>query len=178
MHAAQGFLGQCVTLIHHPGDAKVHDLHGAVFQHHDVVGLDVPVDDAPAVGVLQALGDLQGEVEGLLPVEDALFLHIFLQRDAVDQLHDDEVGAVGGGNVVDLHDVRVAQHGHGLALRPESAAEFLVSGEFVLEYFDGYQPVQPMAARFIDDSHAAGADDFQNLVAPVQQPSDVLIHKC
>ena len=178
MDAAQSLLGQGIALVHHPGNAEIHDLHGAVFQHHDVVGLDVPVDDAPAVGVLQALGNLQGEMQGLLPVEHALFLHVFLQRDAVDQLHDNEVGAVGGGNVVDLHDVGVAQHSHGLALRPEPAAEFLVSGKFVFQYFNRDQPVQPMAARFIDYGHAAGTDDFQNLVPTVQQPSNVLIHKC
>ncbi len=59
----------------------------AVFQHHHIVGLDVPVDDAPTVGVLQALGDLHGKVQSLLPVEDALSLHILLQGDAVHQLH-------------------------------------------------------------------------------------------
>ena len=50
--AAQRFLCQGVALAHDPGNAEVHHLDGAVFQHHDVMGLDVPVDDPPAVGVL------------------------------------------------------------------------------------------------------------------------------
>ena len=128
---AQGFLGQGVALAHDPGNAKIHHLDAAVFQHHDVVGLDVPVDNAPAVGVLQALGDLHGEVQGLLPIEDPLHLHILLQRDAVDQLHDQVVGIVRRGDVIDLDNVRVAQHRHGLALRPEPAAELIISRKFV-----------------------------------------------
>ena len=131
MDGAQGFLGQGVALAHDPGNAKVHHLHAAVFQHHDVVGLDVPVDNAPAVGVLQALGDLHGEVQGLLPIEDPLHLHILLQGDAVDQLHDQVVGIVRRGDVINLDDVRVAQHGHGLTLRPEPAAELIISRKFV-----------------------------------------------
>ena len=176
VNAAQGFLGQGVALIHHPGDAEVHDLHGAVFQHHHVMRLDVPVDNAPAVGVLQALGNLQGEMQGLLPVEDALFLHIFLQGNAVDELHDDVVRPVGGGNVIDLNDVRVAEHGHSLALRPEPAAELLIPGKFVFQNFNRNQSVQPMAASFINNGHAAGTDDLKNLVPTVQKPSNILIH--
>ena len=52
MDASQGFLRQGVALAHDPGNAEVHHLDRAVFQHHDVMGLDIPVDDPPAVGVL------------------------------------------------------------------------------------------------------------------------------
>ena len=174
--AAQRFLCQGVALAHDPGNAEVHHLDGAVFQHHDVMGLDVPVDDPPAVGVLQSFGDLHGKMQRLLPVEHPFFLHVLLEGNAVDQLHDDIIGAVGGGNVVDLHDVGMAQHGHGFALGAEPAAEFLIPCEFILEYFDGYQPVQPVVTRLIDDGHAAGTDDLQNFVPVVQEPSNILIH--
>ena len=41
------------------------------------MGLDVPVNDAPAVGVAQGLGDLGDEMQGLPPVELVpFFLHI------------------------------------------------------------------------------------------------------
>ena len=132
MDRPQRLLGQGIALVHDPGNPEVHDLHRAVFQHHHIVGLDIPVDNAPAVGMLQPLGDLHGKVEGLLPVKNALDLHILLQGNSVDQLHDNIVGAVGGRNVVDLHNIRVAEHGDGLALRPETAAEFLVAGKFIL----------------------------------------------
>ncbi len=79
MDGTQSFLGQGVTFIHHPGNTKVHDLDRAVFQHHHVVGLDIPVDDPPAVGVLQGLGDLHGKVESFLPVENTLLFHVLLE---------------------------------------------------------------------------------------------------
>ena len=128
---AQSLLGQGVALAHDPGNAEVHHLDGAVFQHHHIVGLDVPVDNAPAVGMLQTLGDLHGKMQSLLPVQNALALHILPQGNAVDQLHHNEVGAVGGGNVVDLHNVGMAQHGNCLALRMEAPDKFLIPGKFI-----------------------------------------------
>ena len=95
------------------------------------MGLDIPVDNAPAVGVLQALGNLHGKVQRLLPIENALYLHILLQGYAVDELHHQVIGRIRGGNVIDLDDVGVAQHSHGLALRSEAAAELIVSRKFV-----------------------------------------------
>ena len=47
------------------GDAKVHHPQLAVVQQHDVLGLDVPVDDAVAVGVVEGAEDLGDEVDGL-----------------------------------------------------------------------------------------------------------------
>ena len=46
-------------------DAEVHQfrrgLAAAALGQEDVVGLDVPVDDAPAVGVVQGVGDSGGD---------------------------------------------------------------------------------------------------------------------
>ena len=47
------------------GDAKVHHPQLAVVQQHDVLGLDVPVDDAVAVGVVEGAEDLGDEMDGL-----------------------------------------------------------------------------------------------------------------
>ena len=55
------------------------------------MGLDVAVDDAAAVGMLQRLGDLRCKVQCLTPVERPLLLHILLEGDALDQLHHDVV---------------------------------------------------------------------------------------
>ena len=78
MNTAQCFLGQGVALGHHPGNAEVHDLDAAVLQHHHIVGLDIPVDDAPVMGVIQALCNLHSKVKGLLPVQHTLLFHVLL----------------------------------------------------------------------------------------------------
>ena len=54
MDGAQRLLGQSLGGVFQAGDAEVGHLHAAVPQHHDVLGLDVPVDDAPAVGVAES----------------------------------------------------------------------------------------------------------------------------
>ena len=176
MNGAKGFFCQGVALVHHLGNAKVHHLDGAVFQHHDVVGLDVPVDNAPAVGVFQSFGNLGCKVEGFLPVEDALYLHILFEGDAINQLHNDVIGILRSGNVKHLHDVWVAEHGHGLALCPEAAEEIFIRGKLVFEHLYSHQAVKPMAACFIHHRHAARADDLQKLITAIQQLSNILIH--
>ena len=176
MNGAKGFFCQGVALVHHLGNAKVHHLDRTVFQHHDVVGLDVPVDNAPAVGVFQSFGNLGCKVEGFLPIEDALDLHILLEGDAVNQLHNDVIGILRSGNVKHLHDVWVAEHGHGLALCPEAAEEIFIRRKLVFEYLYSHQAVQPMAACLIHHRHAARADDLQKLIPAIQQLSNILIH--
>ena len=47
------------------GDAEVEDLHQPVRAHHDVLGLDVAVDDACAVRGREGARDLDGDVERL-----------------------------------------------------------------------------------------------------------------
>ena len=86
---AKGFLCQGLGGIRQTGDAEIGHLHAAVPQDHDVLGLDVPVDDATAVGVAEAPHDLGDEVQRLPPVQLAPLFHILLEGDAVDQLHDD-----------------------------------------------------------------------------------------
>lgn len=56
---AQRLLGQsAVAPGGHPRDAEVGHLYAPVPEHHHIVGLDVPMDNAPAVVVAQRLGNL------------------------------------------------------------------------------------------------------------------------
>ena len=60
-------------------DAEVHHLDGAICQQHNVLRLDVAVNDALGVGVLQSTQNLGGKVHGLLPGQGAAaLLEIFL----------------------------------------------------------------------------------------------------
>ena len=176
MDAAQGLPRQSILGGAHPCDAEIGDLDGAVLQNHDVVGLDVPVDDAPAVGVVQGLGDLHGKMQRLAPVEGTFLLQILLERDPLDQLHDDVVGLAGAGNVIDTDDIRVRQHGDRLGFRVEPAAELLVPRKFVLQYFHRDHTIEPVVQSLIDHGHSAGADHFQYLISTVQQSSYIIFH--
>ena len=172
---AQSLLGQGLGGVLQAGDAEVGYLHAAVPQHHHVLGLDIPVDDAPAVGVAEAPHDLCNEVQRLPPVQLPPLLHVLLQRDAVDQLHDDILDIAALGHVVHRYDVGVRQLGDCLGFCVEPAAEVLVLGQVALENLDGHQAVQPVALGLVHNRHAPGADTLQNLIAVVQHFSNIRV---
>ena len=77
-----------------PRRAEVQQLGAAVRQHHDVVGADVPVDDAPGVDVLQRADDRQQQADRLGGGQGAVRLQVFFQGHPVQEVHDDVGGAV------------------------------------------------------------------------------------
>ena len=176
MHRSQRFLGQCVAIGHHTGNTEVGNPDRAVFRHHNIMGFDIPVDQVTAMGVLQAFSDLGGKMQGFLPIEDALFLHILLQRNAIDQFHHNIIAYVGRGNIVNRYDIGMAQHTNRLSLRPEATTKIFILQIFIFQNFHSYQSIQSMAPRFIYNGHTAGTDHFQKLVPIIQQFADITIH--
>ena len=72
------------------GDAEIHHPQLAVVQQHDVLGLDVPVDDAVAVGVVEGAEDLADEVDGLAAGDLAApLVEVLPEGHALHTLHDD-----------------------------------------------------------------------------------------
>ena len=71
-------------------------------------------------------------MQRLAPVERALLLHILLEGDALDELHDDIVDVVRVRHVVDAHDIGVREHGDGLRFGVEAAAELCILREVFL----------------------------------------------
>ena len=110
-----------------PGDPEVSHLDAAVPEDHDVLGLDIPVYDASAVGMGQGLHDLGNEMECLPPIEGrTLRLHILLESNAVDKFHHDIFHVGGTAHVINGHDIGMGQHRHSLGLIVEPAAELSV----------------------------------------------------
>ena len=162
---------------HDPGDAEVGHLHTAVPEDHDVLGLDVPVDDPPAVGVAQGPDDLGGEVEGLPPGQGAvLLLHILLEGQAVNELHDDVVQVVAVAVIIDGNDIRMGEHGDCPGLLVEAAAEVTVGGQVPLEDLDGHIPLQTVAVGLVDHSHPSNPDHVEDFIPVIEHFTDVLIH--
>ena len=101
MYASDGLVGSSLALLTGElGDAEVHDLDSAVSEHHDVLRLDVPVDDALVMSVLESTEYLYNEVDGILPCEDLFLLDVLLQSNAVDILHDDILYLLGEADVI------------------------------------------------------------------------------
>ena len=127
MDAAQRLLSHGALGVGDAGNAEIGHLHAAVPQHHNVLGFDVPMDDATAVGVAQRLEDLRHKVQRLPPIQAAPPLaHILLQGDALDQLHDDILHPIRLVHVKDVDDIRMVELSHCLGLIVEPVADLLV----------------------------------------------------
>ncbi len=150
------------------GDAEINHLghrHAIVQRDQDVRGLDVAVDDALLVRVLDGVADLDEQVKPF-PGAEAVLVAVVGDADAPDQFHD-EVGAarLGGAGVEHLGDVGMVHHGQSLPLGLEARDHRLG----VHAQLDDLQRHAP-AHRFgllgdIDDAATAFADFLQQLVA-------------
>ena len=95
----------------------------AGLRHHDVLGLQVAVDDAARVRAGERVEHLRHQVHGLAPAEAALAGEDLLQRRARHVLEDREEPAVlGFARVEQTDDVRVREPGAEPHLAPEALA--------------------------------------------------------
>ena len=109
VHARQG-----------PRDAEVGDQGAAVAGEQQVLGLDVPMDHAVSVGVLERPGRLGGDPERRVHRELPLAPQPVAERLALDVRHGEPELAGGLARVVDREDVRVLQPGGELDLALEA----------------------------------------------------------
>ena len=149
--------------VHHAGP----DVARFVARRHDVLGLDVPVDDAAGVAVVERLGDLRPDVEDVAQPERALAKELPEVRRRQHGHHEEERPLVPA-EVVNRHDGRVVHLRHDLGLALEALLGVLreVSGRNEL---DGDVPVQDRVLRAVDDAHPAPAQFGEDFV-PIREP--------
>ena len=113
------------------GEAEVGDLHPALGGDQDVGGLDVAVDDALAVRVVQRVADLAMMMVERLRGVEAGAVDDLVEIGALDELHDEvEVAfARGLAEVVDGDDARVAELGEGAGFALEAVGECRVGAD-------------------------------------------------
>jgi hypothetical protein len=109
--------------------SEVEDLHGPVPGDHEVLRLQVAVDEARLVCGREALGNLDGEVEDLSRRQEPSRREVPQGR-SLDELHREERVLTGSADLEDGDDVPVVEGGGGAGLADE-AAEVLRRGEEV-----------------------------------------------
>jgi hypothetical protein len=160
--------------LHRQRDAEVQHLglRGAVrLRDEDVRRLEIAVDHAPLVGVLDRPADLD-EQRGLGAGAEALLPGVARQGRPIDELHDEEglVGAVGvrGAGLVDLGDAGVLEPPEHLRL-VEEAPQHPARRQRGPEGLDGDGPPGEGLLGLVHDPHAPLAHDAQQPVRPGEQ---------
>ena len=100
----------------------------AVLRDEEVLGLQVPVDDALLVGGGEALRDLERVVHGLL-LRNRARVELPAQRLAFQKLHDGVGDAVLVAEVVNREDVGMRERRDGLRLALEPGERVGIGGD-------------------------------------------------
>ena len=137
-----------------PRDAEVGHERGAVAGEQQVLGLDVAVDHAVPVGVLERPGGLGGDPERLVHRQLPLPPEPVAERLALDERHGEPELAGGLARVVDGEDVRVLQPGGELDLALEALGAERV-GQVGVQHLERDRPVVPQVLGEEDRGHAA-----------------------
>jgi hypothetical protein len=129
----------------------------------DVSGLDVAMDDAFEVGGIESFGDLDGDAEEAIEF-DRLSVDEVLESTAVKELHGDESAAVFFANVVDGADIGVVEGRGSFGFATEAFERLAVGREFLGKKFEGDEAIEAGVLRFVNHTHAATAEAFENAV--------------
>ena len=155
------------------GQPHVAELHDPVGGDHQVLRLDVPVDEVVLGGVPERVHGLERDGEGALLVEDDLLLQDFEERIALHVLHHEVVVAVRLAVVEAPDDVLVVQ-GDGDPRLPEEALQVVLGrGPLLREDLDRDDPLERLLVRLVDDARSALAELLQDLVLPDFHPGEL-----
>ena len=162
------------------GDPEVQKLHevclAATSGQEDVVGFDVPVDDAALVGKSQGLAALRRDTDGALHVEWALLVDHLAQIAAFEQLHHNVGQPVGQvPHVHDFHDVFIAEHGRGSGLAIEAHGDLSAMRDVGMQRLQRALPPEQQVLGHVDAAHTTLAELAQHTVATVDHRSNQIV---
>ena len=128
----------------------------------DVLGLDIPVQDALVVGELEGVADPWHQQHRLLR-RKASCLHGLAQIDPIDVLHEQVEELTALPKIVHRHDVRVVEPGQESGFAVEAFRKGGVARERLRQELERHQAIELWLARLIHQPHAALANQFDDL---------------
>ena len=143
------------------GDAAVEDLHAVrvvrVVGEEDVLGLEIPVDDAALVRRVERQGELPRHAPRLLEAHRSC-LEALRERVALEELHDQVVLAFRDAEIRDVDDVRVPDVVDRAGLVEEALDHVRDGTDGVAQHLDGGASPDDAVLGVVDGAHAAGAE--------------------
>ena len=143
------------------GQTEVGDLQLAAFVQQQVLRLDVAVDDAVVMGVLQGRADLRHDGQRLARRQPAAVQQL-PQVGPVDVLHQEIEPLIPPAEIVHGHDVRMIEQRQGAGLAGEPFGKRRVVGDGGSEDLQGHRAAQLLLPGLVDDPHAAAANQVQD----------------
>jgi hypothetical protein len=150
------------------GQAEIGQEGPASAIKQDVAGFDIAVDDMSLVDGGQGVGNLDNQGDGFPGIlEPAPAAEVLAQALAFHESHDDKRSAGVLADIVDGANVGVADRGGRPGLAQETLAGRSLNGIGATKArdLDGHVAPQVGIMSPADDSHAAGAQAAENLVA-------------
>ncbi len=148
---------------HRERDPEIHHHRAAIVQQ-DVLGLDVAVDHAVPVRVVERVGHLARDAHGLVHAELRFAVQLVANRLAFDEGHDVEQERVRRAGVEERQDVRMLQRCRGLDLDHEPLGSEH-RGEFGLQDLDRDLAVVLQVLGEVDRGHSARTEFALDAIA-------------
>jgi len=152
-----------------PGQPKVHDLDVPLPVDHEILRLQVPVDDTESVDLGQSLADLPGDMEAFLYGQLAQPPDHVAQVLAGDVLHGDEEGRALFAEVIHPANAGMGDPPGDPQLGPEALDGLLVDGDLGVDEFQGHFFADLGVVDPINAAHAALADLVDHEVSAGEQ---------
>ena len=131
--------------------------------HKNIGGLDVAVNNALGVRRFERVRDLDGQLHQHIHLEGTL-ADALLKRLPLQQLHGDEIPAVGLSDLVDRADVRVIQGRGGPGLALEALQRRRVFLQLSGQKLQSHVPAEVEVLGLVHHAHATAAELVQDAV--------------
>ena len=169
-----GHLGRLTDLV---DDPEIEDFHEVpqeiIWGDEQVGGLEVPVNQALAVGFHQPGADLLGDGDGPGWRKGSGLCEHLTQALALEVLHDDIIAGLRVLAVVEHpDDVGLAEPSAEGGLQEEPPTEFRVGVALGQEQLDRHHAVQGQLPGLEDPAHPPLCDELHQLVPALQDPAD------
>ncbi len=134
-------------------EPEIEELRPGFCQHH-VVWLQVAMDNARAMRLVERVCDLDGDRRDLIDGHPSSFDPAGKGL-AVEMLEHEVVNALLAADIVEGADVWMIQGGDRFGLTVEPIPELRVSGQRLLQNLDCDDAIEACVSRFVDVAHAA-----------------------
>ena len=145
---------------------KITELQLARFGDQEIARLDITMDDAVFVGVLQGFTDLQAEVDDSFPGQFPFPTEKIGEGSPFDQFHRIESFRAFASSSEAPNDVRMVKLLQDIEFPFKSRQQDRVSGDVRWQQFDGNNPIIPRVSSTIHDSHAPLANFLEEFKWP------------